>query len=149
MEKESPGIGRIVLVDYPALVSLLAPLVTAAVYVGNLAFDFMPDRTTFFFWLAIAAILAGLPALVWRITLIRSVFERGVESIGVITSVRFFKDRGRAEFTYRFQEQRCQSGNALNRTGRTRALQEDQRVRLIVDPQNPRRAFLRDLYLDD
>lgn len=148
MNKQSPGFGRIVQVDYPALISLLAPLVTSAVYVGNQTFDFMPERSRFFFWLATAAIVAGVPTLVWRLTLIRAVFERGVESIGVITSVRFYKDRGRVEFAYSVQEQRYESGNALNRTARTRELQEGHRVRLIVDPQNPRRAFLRDLYLD-
>lgn len=160
MHEAIPSPVRIIQIDYWTMLSLLFPGVFWLIYLGAAMFGFFSDvrgydpllgaqGIPFLFWLGIAGLVVGLPTASYRIRMIRSVFASGVEAPGVLTSLSFYRDRGRAEYTFQMGEQRLQSGNALHKTERTRALQVGQAVTLAVDPANPKRAFIRSLYLDD
>ncbi len=145
--RQIPSIGRILQTDYWAMLSGLAPLIGWVMYAvalyANLRFE--PGR---FIWIAVALTVIGIPALVWRISLIRSVFERGVAVDGVITDVGFYRDRGRVEFQYTYEERVLHGGNALHRNARTRRLIAGQAVMVVVDTEKPERAFLLQPYID-
>ncbi|HEX9838566.1 MAG TPA: DUF3592 domain-containing protein, partial [Anaerolineales bacterium] len=82
-----------------------------------------------------------------RYRTISSVFEDGTEAKGVVTGLSFFRGRGRVQYSYTFQGEKQTSDNAINKNGRTRKLRVGEAVTVIVDPNDPKRAFIREIYL--
>jgi hypothetical protein len=66
---------------------------------------------------------------------------------GVITSIAFRRDRGKAEYSYTFQGQTYTAGSAVMKNGRTKQLRTGAEVALVVDPTAPERATIRELYI--
>lgn len=145
MNKQKPSLMRVISNDYPSLLAALFPIVfwafTAYFYYGG------DTSSELFLLLSIGITLAAAPVLIWRYRLISSVFEDGMETPGTIQSVYFFRGRGRVEYVYMFQGQKYSSGNAVNRTKYTRTLRDGQPVTVFVDPENPKRAFIKEIYL--
>jgi hypothetical protein len=151
------SIVRIIQSDYIAMVAALAPAVLIAMYVAISYFGFFPglrgrdpiqgsEGAPFFLYGSIVALLVAVPVVMWRVKSIQDVFAKGVEIPGEITNVSFYRDRGRVEYTYSYQGQAYSGGNAVMKTGRTKALTPGEEVTLIVDQHEPRRAVIRDLY---
>lgn len=152
-----PSMFRIVQSDYLTGLSILVVVVFWGMYVAIAYFGFFPglrgrspltgSDAPFFLDLSIIATLIAVPLIIWRIHSFHSIFVRGVEVTGRITSISFFRDRGRVEYTYVYQGKSYESGNAIHKTGRTKTLQPDSEITLVVDRENPKRALIRDLYV--
>jgi len=152
-----PSLLRIIQSDYTALFALGFPAVAWVMYIAIAYFGFFPglrgrDPLTgadapFFLYLGIITTLVGVPIFIWRVRSFQTLFAQGVQVTGRITSVSFFRDRGRVEYTYTYEGETYNGGNAIMKTGRTQALQPDTEVVLIVDRSNPKRALIRDLYV--
>ena len=109
-----------------------------------------PDRAeaaSFFLYLAIAATVIGIPLLIWRIRTFQSHFARGVEVAGKVIAIGFRRDRGRIEYAYSYQGQTYQGANAIHKISKTRHLKPGDEITLLVDPDKPKRAFVRDIYV--
>jgi hypothetical protein len=152
-----PPVLRIVQSDYIALLAVLAPVVAWGMYIATAYFGFFPglrgdDPLTgadapFFLYAGVAVTLIAIPLLTVRVRSFQSLFRRGVELPGRITDISFYRDRGRIEYTYSYQGQTYQGANAIQKTGRAQALQPGAEVTLLVDPDKPDRALIRDLYV--
>jgi hypothetical protein len=145
MQNQGPTLFRVITTDYPSYLSVLFPIVFGgfAIYfyfVGN-------NAVQLFSLLALGAIVIGLPLLFQRYRMISSIFENGTPTQGVITSIGFFRGRGRVEYSYVFRGTKYTSGNAVNRNRRTRNLGVGQTVKIFVDPDNPKQAFIREIYM--
>lgn len=143
--KPTPSLWRIIQVDYAASISVIFPLVAWGLAVVARFFD--PEAAAFFLSAAPIVTVVGLTLLWWRTRLIRQVFTEGEETPGVLITIGFFRGRGRAEYVYTYQSRKYQSGNAIQASAITRALIPSQAVTVMVDRSNPKRAFLRELYL--
>ncbi len=145
MNRQRPSLMRIVLVDYMAFLAAIIPVLAV---VASLIVGFSEIR---YFWILLtsgfvfAAIAIGV--LIWRINLFYAVFERGNEAAGVIKSVVFFKDRGRIDYIYNYSGQEFTGGNAVMKSKWTESLIEGQSVKVIVDSKDPKRTFIRELYM--
>ena len=152
-----PSLFRIIYIDYTAFLTAMFPLVVWVIYALLIYLKVIPglgerDPLTstdapFFFGLAVVATLIGLPLLVWRIRTIQAVFARGVEVRAQITSASFYRDRGRVNYIYDYQGQTYESGNGVMKTRRTQYLEPGHEVILVVAPENPKKAFIRELYV--
>ncbi len=152
-----PSIVRIIQSDYIATLSIIAPLVFLGMYLVITVFGFFPglrgrdpisaDGAPFFFWGAIVALLVGLPLAYWRVKRVTGVFGRGQTVTGVVEDVKFFRDRGSVVYVYHLDGQRYVGMNTINKTQRTTQLMKGVEVALVVDKSNPKRAFIRDLYV--
>ncbi|RPI90216.1 MAG: hypothetical protein EHM40_18915 [Chloroflexi bacterium] len=145
MQTQRPSLFRVISVDYPSLLAALFPVVfwvwTAYYfYAGS-------DSLQFFLLVSSGITLVAIPFLFWRYRNIASVFEEGLESPGVIMAINFFRGRGRVDYAYTFQGQKLVSGNAINRTRLTKELRVGQAVTLVIDRNNPKRAFVKEIYL--
>jgi len=145
MQNQSPSLFRIISTDYPSLLSVLFPVVFAGFtiyffFVGN-------DSLRFFTFLSIGVTVLGIPFLIQRYRMISSVFAEGIQTQGVVTSIGFFRGRGRVEYSYTVQGEKQTSGNAINKNSRTKNLKVGQKVKVLVDRNNPKRAFIREIYL--
>ncbi|MCI0554341.1 MAG: DUF3592 domain-containing protein [Anaerolineae bacterium] len=145
MQNQSPSLFRVISTDYSSYLSVLFPIVFGgfAVYfffIGN-------DALQLFSLLAIGAIVIGGPLLFQRYRTISSVFTNGTPTQAVITSIGFFRGRGRVEYSYTFRGEKHTSSNAINRNSRTRNLRVGQTVKVFVDPDNHKQAFIREIYM--
>lgn len=96
--------------------------------------------------LTIAGTLGGGLGCGWRVARIRRVFARGVAVRGRVEAAHFHRGRGRLYYTYWFEGYRFDSWAAVRRTPGTRALKVGDEVDLLVLPEHPEQAYIRDLY---
>ncbi len=145
MPNQRPALFRVISVDYLCLLSVLFPVVfwIYSVY----CFYTKNDSSQLFVLLSTGLSLVGIPLLFWRYRLISAVFDDGIETQGTITGVRFFRGRGRVDYAYSFQGQKFVSGNSVNRTKSTSALRDGQQVTILMDRNDPQRAFVKEIYL--
>jgi hypothetical protein len=141
-----PSIRRILWADYPAFISAALIVTAWVVYLFWAADPPTGDWSLPFLGLASALTLGSLGVIGLRVYQLRKVFLRGEAVRGQITAIDFNRDRGRAEYTFDYQGETYRASAPLHRHGRARALQVGEKVILMIDRQNPRRAFIRDLY---
>ncbi|WP_342305558.1 DUF3592 domain-containing protein [Methanolobus sp. ZRKC5] len=70
---------------------------------------------------------------------------RGVEVTGHI-SLEYILSKKRVEYKYTYQGIEYWRGNALSHSIYTNCFNEGDEVTLLVDPQNPNRAVIKDIY---
>ena len=145
MQNQSPSLFRVISTDYPSLISALFPII----FGGFTAYFFFTgnDSLQLFLLLTIVVTVLGIPFLIQRYRMISSVLAEGVQVPGVVTHIRFFRGRGRVEYSYTAQGEKQMSGNAINKNNHTKELKVGQTVKVSVDRNNPRRAFIREIYL--
>jgi hypothetical protein len=145
MQNQSPSLFRIISTDYPSYLSVLFP----AVFGAFTLYFFNTENNSSQLFLLITSIVTfiGIPTLIQRYRTISSVFAKGIPTKGVITAIGFLRGRGRVEYSYTAQGERYTSSNAINRNGRTRKLRIGQNVNVVVDPDDPKRAFIQEIYL--
>jgi hypothetical protein len=143
-ERKRPSILRIIDSDYMAALALLLLfffwLLFWMLSVLRL-FDLQILR-----YLVIGLTAGSLMLLAWRCWLIRRIFAEGVETLGEVRQVWLYRDRGRLVVTYVWEKRPVQINNIVPKNEYTKTLQEGQQVVLMVDRDQPERAFLRDLY---
>jgi len=148
-EKPKASPIRIIQSDAIAVLGIIWPLVGFLMY-AVAALGILPNLragTSIFLYVGIAGALIGLPIAFWRIRTIMDRFSKGVEVVGQITGIGFYRDRGRVEYAYTHLGQTYSGGHGIMKTGRTEMLRVGGQVVLLVDPNNPRSALIRDLYV--
>jgi hypothetical protein len=157
-DRTKPSIVRIIQSDFLALLGVLVPIVALIMYVAVAYFGYFPgfrgrdpiqgtEGAPLFLNLFIAGLVIGVPLAIWRIRSIQQMFSKSVEVVGQITNISFRKDRGRVEYSYTYQSQAYSGGNAIMKNGKTQNLRSGNEVVLLVNPDDPKRALIRDLYI--
>jgi hypothetical protein len=146
MNSDHPSLWRIAQTDYFASIVTTIPLVAWGMYLLLPG----PAGQARDLWLAYAAfgltLICGL-ILLWRWRFIASVFQNGKQIEGTITQADFRRERGRVTYTYVFQGQKYKSVNTVLKNKRTSLIYNGQKVMVIVSSNNPKRAFLQEIYL--
>jgi hypothetical protein len=141
-----PSLPVILWNDWPALASWIGLLVTWALYCAALFFK-GEQQIAHFFPLAIAVTLMCFALAGWQIGRVHALFVSGIDVPGMITCLWIVRDRARLEFRYRVGEAEFDCYAPVHKTARVLAFSEEQTVRVLVNPANPRRAIVRDLYV--
>ena len=145
MQNQNPSLFRIISTDYSSYLSILFPVVFG--FFTIYFFNTENSSSQLFLLITTVVTAIGIPTLFQRYRTISSVFANGTLTKGVITHIGFLRGRGRVEYSYTAQGEKHTSSNAINRNGRTRNLRIGQEVKVVVDPNDPRRAFIQDIYL--
>jgi hypothetical protein len=144
---KQPSLFKIMTIDYIALTAFLFPVVSWGFYIALLVFKRI-DATDYDFPAIAASItVVAIVVLAWRIRLFYSIFTDGIEAPATISNIMFFRDRGRVDYIYTIQGEKFSSGNAIHKVKQTRSLQVGEQVIVMVDRNNLKRAFIRDLYM--
>jgi len=154
---KKPSVFRVIQSDYLALILVGFPAVAWGMYIVIAFFGFFPgmrghdpirgtEGAPFFLGMAIVATVVLIPLLLWRLRSFQATFARSDEVVGHITSISFFRDRGRIEYTYDMGGQTYNGWNAVMKNKRTTSLSQGDEVVLLVDRSAPKRALIRDLY---
>jgi hypothetical protein len=101
-----------------------------------------------FLYIAIAVTAICIPLALWRVSSFRKAFARGVEVPGLVRDTSFYRGRGRLEFTYTYQGREYTSAASVQESAAVAALSPNSRVTVILDPEAPAKAYLRDLFAD-
>ena len=145
MDNKKPSVERIFFTYYTTSFSTISLLIM----LGFFLFDRFIQPTTLTTqmpWLLVLVSMLGIAAIVWRIRLISSAFEDGWEVEGDIVGASFFRDRGRVTYIYTIQGERYQSSNAIMKHRLTRDIRRGQKVIIVANKDNPKVAFIRDIY---
>lgn len=142
MNFDQPSLSRIFRTDYLAFFALVYPI-------GTWVFFFLGHKGTAAEFFIISGLTTGTaaPILLWRIYTINKLFEIGVETPAVITKISGYRGSRRVEYTYRFQNIMYTSRSLLYSSDRVRELERRQEVIVLVDPNKPKRALIKKLYL--
>jgi len=149
------SVRRIIWSDYPAFYASLVPPVAWVVYLAwapdwrGAGSVLTAEAQPIYLALTVLATIGGAGVLAYRLWLFFRLFRSGESVRGKISSVQLRRDRGRVEYSYIFNHQEYISGAQVHRNARTKALKSGELVNLIVDPANPRRAFILHLYTDE
>ncbi|MEO5888125.1 MAG: DUF3592 domain-containing protein [Anaerolineales bacterium] len=145
MKNQTPSLFRVISTDYPSFLSVLFPIV----FGGFTIYFFLSenDSLQLFLLLTIVVTVLGIPFLIQRYRMISSVLTEGVQVPGIVTRIGFFRGRGRVEYSYTAQGEKQMSSNAINKNSRTKELKVGHTVKVSVDRSNPKRAFIREIYL--
>lgn len=141
MDKPRPSLSRVAMTDYPTFLAWLSPIIIWAGYVfGN------PGINSSLFYIGIAMTVVAIPVILWRILYFLKIFEIGEEATAEILGVNYYRSRGRADFSYNYKGSGYTASNLLLVSGRVRELTAGQKVVILVDPENPKSAVIREMF---
>lgn len=130
--------------DYTASLGLLAPV--SLLLVTAFLFFFGEGIDALWLDLLIGVCLAGPLLSLWRFGLISGVLGSGVEVEGHVTRISFFRGRGRVYYLFTYMGERYESSNAIQQNKFTRKLEIGLPVKVVVDRDKPKKAFIKQLY---
>jgi hypothetical protein len=130
--------------DYAASLGLLAPVTLLLVTV--IVYFFGEGIESIWLYMTIGVCAVGPLLSLWRYSLISGILGSGIEVEGHVTRVSFFRGRGRVYYLYTFQGERYESSNAIQQNKYTRSLEIGLPVKVMVDRENPKKAFIKQLY---
>ncbi len=147
-----PSPVQIIRNDYLALFTTTVPplfwLVLIVVYIFPNAINSHPVHlpgglvlllvcATALFWMVLA----------WRVWDLRDLFSSGAWVKGTVTNIWFLGDGGWVTCCYSYQGTQYELRRKIVKTARALQLKEYTPVTLIVDPRQPRRFFIRQLFV--
>ena len=141
-----PSFFRVVTTDYTAFSAFIFPLAIGAFYLFLSLTEENPVDLTVPIIFGVSAVIA-LIVLFWRIQLFNTIFSDGMTATATINKIWFFRDRGRINYSYFYQGQNYSSGNVVMKIKKTKQLQMGDQVPVMINRNNPKQAFIRDLYL--
>ena len=148
MEKR-PTIFKIITIDYAAFMAALFPIVFWGMYLLLLALKNNPADLRTYPAIASVVTIISILVLIWRIRLFFTIFGDGLEASATISNVSFYRDRGRVNYVYTHQGQKYASGNLVHKVKQTRLIEVGDEVIVMVDRNKPKRAYIRDLYIQE
>lgn len=145
MPDERPSLLRILQVDLASLLALIFLLVFWGFYLLDaLVLD---NRIASLPVPLLAGTLAGLGTLIWRLSFVLELFQRGSEAAAVVEDVGAWRTHLTVHLVYTVRGQRYFHALSLLPTQRTVAVSNRDEVIVLYDPDNPRRVLIKDLYL--
>ena len=147
LSQSPPPLRSIIKVDYLAAVGAIAPVAAWGLFL--LVFFFDAESASFFAPMPPIITVAGLLLLFWRVSRIRSLFVRGKAVPGIVSRTQFHRGAGSVQFAYANFGRLYVGRNLILQASRGRTLKKEQVVTVLLDPQRPHRALIRDLYLSD
>lgn len=142
-----PSLLKIVTIDYVAFIGWFYPVVMWGIYIIFLLLEKVKINDLPLPIIFALITVGALATLLWRIQVFKTVFSDGIETQGIINNVSFFRDRGRVDYVYSYQGQKHISGIAIHKVKQSLALKVGEQVVLMVDRNNTKRAFIKDLFM--
>jgi hypothetical protein len=154
---DRPSIVQIVWLDSwagGALLILIISWATLAYTIATTDPVSAPGLVQFTLYAVLIATATSVLILVWRIRFYRKLFSAGIQVRGVIVANfdylqhagRYLLRRIQVEFVYTYQGRPYRRRADITK-GWIAALQPGREVEVIVDPSNPKRAFIKQVYL--
>ena len=142
---KQPSLGKIIGTDGVALIGFVGPVGILVLYaLLVLTGEWQADEG-----LTLFIVMFTLPfdlAFAWRIWVINTIFQNGIETPAVIELINAHNGQGWIAYRYTFQGRAYRSGVFVVVNKAVKALSPGEQVIVVVDQNNPKRALIRDLY---
>ena len=151
----APSLKQILWTDYAAFINAVLLVMIWAVFIAwvpswRASGPIMsPVVAPYYLGFCLFVSAISLSMLVYRVLLLRRIFSGGDQVRGRITKIDIRRDRGKVEYKYIYHGEERRSGAGIHRTKQTLKLKKNTWVTLMVDPTNPKRAFIRDIYIEE
>jgi hypothetical protein len=88
--------------------------------------------------------------MVWlQLRMLHAYFKRGIEVPGELVRVYLHQDRGRVDYTFTLEDQKYSGSAAIHKNALTSDFTVGKAVTVIVDPDQPEKAMLAELYTQE
>jgi len=144
--REIPTLLKIIQTDYYSFLSVIFLLILWSVFTISQILQL--ESPSGVIYIALALSVFAIVVIIWRFQTIQSLFSSGVVTLATITEIWFFRGRGRINYTYSNRGHEFLTGDDVVPTNRTRSLQTADRVTILIDPENPERTVIYDIYFD-
>ena len=145
IEENRPSLFWVIRTDYLSNLGFLFPLVMWGIVTFNY---FMGEPVSQNYFLTVIGFtVAGVLVLAWCYLIILRIFNDGQSTTATIDGVGFFRGRGQISYVYTYQGEKYLGRNVISRNGRTKRLLPGDKVTVYVDSNNPKRAYIRELYI--
>lgn len=152
-----PSILKIIKNDLFAAISAAFPVIAWVLYLALWFFKEIPTRSgtpltfaedgaTIMNYCLILTIL-GILIVIYRIRAITLYFSSGIECVGTVQNVYFFKGRGKITCTYKIDNTPYTEKTRVNKTKETKALSPGQSVTLLGMKNQPIKFIIKDLFI--
>lgn len=145
IDENRPSLVWVIRTDYLSNLAFLFPLVMW----GIVAFNYyLGEPVSQNYSLTVVGFtVAGVLVLVWRYLTMLRIFNDGQSAAATIDSVGFFRGRGQISYIYTYQGEKYLGRNFVSRNSRTKNLAIGDRVTVFVDSNNPKRAYIQELFI--
>jgi hypothetical protein len=150
--------GKIIMNDYAAFLLTIGGPIALAISAFTAAFGFIPSirhrggqqvDPQFIMGMCVVAVVVTMLLfymLSRRISRIKRILADGSRTKAKVLEIGFIKDRGRIEFEYTYGGQQHRTGTAVMKNKQTTAISPGDEIEVALDPVDPRRAFVVQLY---
>lgn len=142
----TPSIIRIIQTDYYSFLSVIFLLILWSVFAITQILKLESPAGAIY--VALALSLFAIVVIIWRYQTIQSLFSTGVETIATITEVWFYRGRGRINYAYTYRGREILTGDDVVPTNKSKSLRTADRIKVLIDPENPDRTIICDIYFD-
>jgi hypothetical protein len=142
MNGKRASIGKIIVADYWAFLSVAIAVVGAGFYLYNTFMNTNPVQGLD--WLMIAAVVLGIAGMVWRIMAVSAIINNGQEIKATVSEISFYRGRGFIKYTYVHEGKTLMGKTAVMKTGATSRFQVGQEVTIAV---NQGKSLIKDLFV--
>lgn len=81
-----------------------------------------------------------------RLIILNHLVQIGAPSKGKVTAIYFYRSRGSVSFEYHFEGSMVKTRCSVVRNAKSRAIQPQQEINLLINPKKPVQALILDLY---
>lgn len=145
MPDEKPSLLRILQVDLASLLALIFLLVFWGFYLLDAVV--LDNQMASLPAPLLAGTLAGVGTLIWRLSFVLELFQRGSEAAAVVEDVGAWRSHLTVHLVYTVRGQCYFHALSVLPTQHARDVAKRDEVIVLYDPENPRRVVVKDLYL--
>lgn len=146
---KTPTLGKVIGADYLAWLCISIPVVFWTLFIVLRITRATGEQNYTLLAPALFFTLAGALVLVLRYRSIRGHFEKGVEVPGKVLRVMNIQDLGRVIYTFTYLTKQFQATSYFHFTTRMEKLVVDDTIVVVINPADPRKALIKDLYFTD
>jgi hypothetical protein len=150
MKTNTPSVFQIIRTDQTSGLLAWFPVVTIGLY----AYFYFSEGGIFtsFLWLIIGISIISVLFFIFRYRKIAAIFEDNIEVSSIVTEVyippKDAHTTPHVDFTYEFQGEKYQSRNSISEFNKqVKSLTVGQTIMVVLDSNNPKSAFVKELFL--
>ena len=142
MNDKRASIGKIIVVDYWAFLSVSMAVVGIGFIVYNM---FISAKSIAGLELPmLGLVILGAAGLVWRVRSVSSIINNGQEVKATVSEISFYRGRGYIKYTYPRDGQTLMGSTAVMKTGATSRFLVGQEITIAV---NQGKSLIKDLFV--
>ncbi len=142
MNEKHASIGKIIVVDYWAFLSITMAIVGAGFIIYNMFISAKPIAGLEIYILPL--VVLGVAGLVWRVMSVSSIINNGQEVKAAISEISFYRGRGYIKYTYPREGKTLMGKMAVMKTNATSQFRVGQEITIAV---NQGKSLIKDLFV--